>query len=297
MKLAAIRGNSQRLDGGAMFGHAPRALWARWLEPDEGNRVPLQCRALLVRHHDKNILLETGIGSFFPPALRARYGVVEPNHVLLDSLRAEGIDHDDVDVVILSHLHFDHAGGLLAPFDEGHEPELLFPNARFVVGRTAFERAQNPHLRDKASFIPELPKLLLESGRLALVEADQTQVPWLGEAFTFEQTHGHTPGMMHTSLRQGSQELFFCADLVPGAAWVHLPITMGYDRHAELLVEEKRAVLQRLKQQGSWLFFTHDPNIAMARVEQDERGRFHVTDPVTDQNLGAAWGESAASNP
>lgn len=296
VKLAAIRGNSQRLDGGAMFGHAPRALWAQWLEPDEDNRVSLQCRALLVEHQGRKILLETGIGSFFAPRLRSRYGVVEPNHVLLDSLQAHGIGHTDVDVVILSHLHFDHAGGLLAPFQEGREPELLFPNARFVVSRIAFERAQAPHLRDKASFIEELPDLLLGSGRLELVEAEQPQLDWLGHAFVFEQTHGHTPGMLHTTLRQNGQEVFFCADLVPGVAWVHLPITMGYDRNAELLVEEKRVVLQRLEQRRSWLFFTHDPAIAMARVARDERGRYRITAELSERDLASALGDETTSD-
>src|SRR5688572_92776 len=169
MKLWSIEGNSQKLDGGAMFGNAPRAMWSKWLAPDEQNRVPLACRALLASPlNGKTVLFETGIGAFFEPKLRERYGVQETQHVLLDSLHAAGFDHGDIDVVVLSHLHFDHAGGLLAPWKEGRAPELLFPNATYVVSAGHWQRALHPHPRDSASFIPELPGLLQASGRLEI---------------------------------------------------------------------------------------------------------------------------------
>ncbi|HEY0180999.1 MAG TPA: MBL fold metallo-hydrolase, partial [Dokdonella sp.] len=112
MRLRSVLGNTQRLDGGAMFGNVPRAMWRRWVAPDEQNRVTLACRCLLVEGLDgRNVLFETGIGAFFEPRLRERYGVVEERHVLLDSLAAAGCPHEAIDVVVLSHLHFDHAGG------------------------------------------------------------------------------------------------------------------------------------------------------------------------------------------
>lgn len=140
-RIWAVLGNSQRLDGGAMFGNAPRAVWQRWITPDAHNRIPLACRALLIEEPDRRILIETGIGAFFEPKLRDRFGVVESRHVLLDNLAALGLSDADIDVVVLSHLHFDHAGGLLSAWAEGEAPRLHFPNATFVVGAAAWQRA------------------------------------------------------------------------------------------------------------------------------------------------------------
>ena len=178
-----------------MFGNAPKAVWQKWIAPDESNGIPLACRALLVEDlAGKTVLFETGIGAFFEPKLRERFGVVESNHVLLDSLAAAGFDHTDIDVVVLSHLHFDHAGGLLAAWREGQAPSLLFPNATFVVGAEHWQRALQPHPRDRASFIADLPQLLIDSGRLEIVEGAHSEV--LGDAVRFEISNGHTPGLL-----------------------------------------------------------------------------------------------------
>ena len=272
MKLHSILGNSQKLDGGAMFGNAPRAVWSQWLPPDEQNRVPLACRALLVADLDgKNVLFETGIGAFFEPKLKERYGVVESEHVLLDSLERAGFSDKDVDAVVLSHLHFDHAGGLLAPWREGEPPRLLFPNARYIVGKQCWERALNPHARDRASFIPELTQLLLDSGRLEIVDGDHSTT--LGPRVRFGYSDGHTPGLMLAEIG-GDGGVAFCADLIPGRPWVHVPITMGYDRYPELLIDEKKRFLDDKLARGVRLFFTHDSGCAMAEVVRDDKGRY-----------------------
>jgi glyoxylase-like metal-dependent hydrolase (beta-lactamase superfamily II) len=277
VQLFSVEGNGQRLDGGAMFGNAPRALWSRWCPPDEQNRIDLACRALLVREDDgRTLLFEAGIGTFFPPDLRERYGVVEPEHVLLRSLAALGVAPDDVDVIVLSHLHFDHAGGVLEAWAEGVPPKLAFPRASFVVGRRAWERANAPHSRDRASFIPELPALLQATGRLELVDGDRSTT--LGPRYRLDFSEGHTPGLMLATVDSPRGAVTFMGDLVPGAPWVHLPITMGYDRWPERLIDEKRELLERIRAEDGWVFFTHDAKTAIAKVAVDERGRYHAAE-------------------
>jgi glyoxylase-like metal-dependent hydrolase (beta-lactamase superfamily II) len=274
--ITSIEGNRQLLDGGSMFGNAPRPVWEKWIAPDEIGRIPLACRCLLIELNGKKILCETGIGAFFEPKMAQRFGVQSPErHLLLENLKAAGHSPESIDFVILSHLHFDHAGGLLPTYKEiaAGNKELVFPKARFIVGQEAWERALHPHSRDRASFIPELTDKLQASGRLIVYPKDPLPKELEGRV-EFVKSDGHTPGQIHTLFTGDRGKVFFCGDLVPGRAWVHLPITMGYDRFPEKVIDEKADVYRRALTEDWLLFFTHDSEVSASHLKKDDKGKF-----------------------
>ncbi len=268
MKLYSVLGNFAKLDGGAMFGNIPKAVWSRWMLPDELNRLPVGSRALLATTENHAVLFETGFGAYMEPELRERFGMEESGHVLLKSLERTGVSQEGITAIVLSHLHFDHAGGLLSAWKEGGEAELLFPNATYYVSETAWSHARRPHYRDRASFAPLINEKLDESKRLALLDS--------GDILSFDElkvhffeSNGHTPGMLCSDLRWGKKRLVFGADLIPSRFCVHLPVASGYDRFPELLIDEKEVLLHSLIEENAWLFYTHDPYIAVSKVRMD----------------------------
>ena len=271
MKLIPIEGNSLSLDGGAMFGNVPKEVWKEWFVPDEKNRIRLASRALLYQTESgKNFLFESGSGAFFDPKMRERFDIENENR-LLANLESQGIREQDIDGVVLTHLHFDHAGGVLSTFEEG-KPRLLFPKAQYYLGKEHWERAKTPHIREKASFIPFLQPLLENCKRLILIEGNHH--PDLGEETSFRYSNGHTVGLMLPQIQFQGKSIHFASDLIPGIAWVHLPVTMGYDRYPELLVNEKRILFEEIISKNSCLFFTHDPLISFATIHQETSGKF-----------------------
>lgn len=260
-----------------MFGNAPRAVWEKWLPPDSQNRITLACRCLLLKIDDTLVLLETGIGAFFEPSMAARYGVENPErHLLIENLEKLGVTPDKIDYVILSHLHFDHAGGLLPAYPH-HEKELLFPKATYVVGEEAWNRALAPHSRDRASFIPHLQTLLKASGRLKLIAEPKTE-KLLDGRISFFTSSGHTPGHLHSVIHGDHSTLVFAGDLIPGTPWVHLPLTMGYDRNPESLIDEKSELYQEVTKNNWWVFYTHDTEVACSHIGRDEKGRYRAVE-------------------
>jgi glyoxylase-like metal-dependent hydrolase (beta-lactamase superfamily II) len=280
IRIDSIEGNTQRLDGGAMYGNCPRAVWEKWSPPDERNRILLACRSLLYRDDTKTVLFETGIGTFFEPKLQDRFGVVEKEPVLLQSLESLGVKPENIDVIVLSHLHFDHVGGMLTPWKENQPSDLVFPNATYVVGKNAWNRARNPHPRDRASFVPRLHELMEASGRLEIVD-DEFCSCLPSNTFRFLFSDGHTPGLMMAKIQTPQGPLTFVGDLIPGAPWVHVPITMGYDRYPELLIDEKKKLLDRAIEEQGWLYFTHDPNVAACQVRRTEKGKYEAVDSLS----------------
>jgi len=250
MKFSPVEGNRLRLDGGAMFGNVPKEMWKKWVESDDKNRIPLASRSLLVQTGTLNILFDVGIGAFFEPKLKDRFGVFEEEHELLKNLKALGLEESDIDMIVLSHLHFDHVGGLLPAY--GEESKLLFPNANIYLSRAHWEHAKNPPLREHASFIPDILRLLEGSSRLHFVEGDKHK-DFQG-LVRFSYSNGHTVGLMLSTI----EDVTFVSDLIPGTAWIHLPVVMGYDRFPELTVKEKEALLKG----AARLFLTHDPHQA-----------------------------------
>ena len=280
-KLTTVLGNSQRLDGGAMFGNAPKVMWNKWIEADDNNQIPLSSRCLLVEDGQKLILFETGVGAFFEPKMRERFGVQESQHVLLDNLKELGVSHEDVDFVVLSHLHFDHAGGTLSAWQEDRPSTLLFPNAQFVVGKAHWQRALKSHARDRASFVPEIISHF-ESVYDRLIFIEGAKCSALGADYQFHVSDGHTPGLLITEIKTDGVPHFYMTDLIPGAPWVHLPITMGYDRYPEKVINEKTQLLKRVAEEEGRIVFCHDPSVATSQVEFNGK-RYVLKNPVEEQ--------------
>lgn len=273
LRLSALDGNYMKLDGGAMFGNAPKALWSRWMQPDDRNMINIGSRALLIEIEDHRILFETGPGAYLSPDMKKRFQVVENHHVLLESLNKKGLRHEDITHVILSHLHFDHAGGLLRQWEDTRTGlELLFPTAQFVVGKINFERSRSPHMRDKASFIPGLANLLEDSRRLRFVKGNDRLI--LNDLeIEFIESQGHTPGMILSYIQTQGLKMLFAGDLAPGHPWVNFSITMGYDRFPEGLIDEKRKVFQRVFKDDAWIFYTHDNTYAASKIVFNETSK------------------------
>ncbi|HYP00183.1 MAG TPA: MBL fold metallo-hydrolase [Pyrinomonadaceae bacterium] len=252
-----------RLDGGAMFGVVPRALWSQSCPPDEHNRIRMNMNCLFVEAGRERILVETGIGNKWSAKHEAMYGITR-RQPLTDSVKATtGYSPEEITIVVNTHLHFDHAGGNTSR-DAAGGIRPAFPNARYFVSRDEYEHAESPHERDRASYLPENWRPLRESGQLELKDANYEVVPGL----RMETVAGHSRTMQCARLERGGQTLFGFADLVPMRAHVSFAWIMGYDLYPVETLEAKKRLLPQAARENWLCLFYHDPDEPLCRLAE-----------------------------
>ena len=263
----ALEGGRQHLDGGAMFGVVPKALWARRAPPDDRNRIPLALRCLLIEHDDGLVLIDTGIGNKEDAKFIDIYGVDNASQdgrtKLEDALGALGHKPGDIRWVINTHLHFDHAGGDNW-IDPSGKMSPAFPNARYVVQRRELDFAQHRNERTAGSYLPHnfegIPFQLID-GETEILSGIRG-IP----------TPGHVPYHQSILLESAGEKACFIADLVPTVAHLPLPWIMGYDLEPLVTLETRRRIYQRAETEEWLLIFEHDPTIVAGRLAREGKG-------------------------
>lgn len=274
--ISTLEGKRRKLDGGVMFGSTPRESWASWVKPDHHNQVELASRGLLVRQDGRNILVLAGADALLAPAPRTCR--CQPgNPGLLDSLGRYGLNEHDIHVVLMTHLHARLPAELSALIKEGETPRLLFPAARYLTGKRHWTRANQPHPRDRALFVPQILRQLKSSGRLVLIEGPDCEE--LGTGWRFHASDGYTPGQLLPEIAMPGGPVIFAGDLVPGRQWLQLDVTSACDRNPESLIDEKESLLDHLVASGGRLIMPRDPEVAMVSVLRDRQSRYVPFDP------------------
>lgn len=275
-QISSLSTASFGLDGGAMFGTVPKVLWSRTNPSDEQNRILMDCRCLLLESNEKKILIDTGLGSDFEekygpklgPQFAKFYAVQGKDESgVIRALKEKGLSPDDITDVILTHLHFDHAGG--ATRWEKNKVAPTFKNAKYYVQEANYEVAMTPNLREKASYYKCNFEPLNESGQLIKVNGDKELLPFIFSSVT----DGHTKGQQSIWIKDNEKSLLYCADLIPTATHVRLPWVMGYDLDPLTLIEEKNQELETAVKEESYLFFEHDPYCELAQVKKSENSK------------------------
>ena len=253
-----------RLDGGAMFGIIPKVLWARRMPADERNRITMHMRALLVEGLGRVVLIDNGAGDKYGAKFRDIFAL---EGCMLDaSLARAGFQASDVTDVILTHLHFDHAGGSTKWHNGRAVPR--FPNARYFIQEAQLESARQPNAREKASFLPENFEPLAASGQLCALRGRQELLPGL----TVLPVHGHTEAQQLVRITGAEGTLVYVADLLPTVHHLRGPWVMAYDIRPLQTLREKSAFLEKAHAKDWQLFFEHDPDVAVASLLKGARG-------------------------
>lgn len=254
------------LDGGAMFGVVPKPLWQKRAPADEQNRILLGANSVIVRTGKQTLAIETGLGNKLPPKLREIYGASER---LPESLAAAGVRPEDVDIVINSHLHFDHCGWNTTKTPDG-KVEPFFPNARYFAHRGEVEHGHLQLERDRISYISDNYDPLLASGQMTLIEGNHAEIV---PGITCEMFPGHTAQLMAIHIDSGGQRATYISDLIPTSAHLDATWVMGYDLFPLTCIEERKRFYGRAIPEKWLVLFTHDHDRPMGTIELDEKGK------------------------
>jgi glyoxylase-like metal-dependent hydrolase (beta-lactamase superfamily II) len=272
-RLDALEPATFALDGGAMFGIVPKPLWEQKIPADARNRIRQALRCLLVRSNDRTVLVDTGIGDKWSEKERGIYDI-EALAGIDGELARLGLDRSRITDVILTHLHFDHAGGATVRDAEGRE-QLAFPNATYHVQRRNWAWAHHPSEKDAGSYRPENYRALETSGRLHLVEGETELFPGIRLIVS----EGHTVGLQLVRVESGDRWLTYCADLIPTSAHLKPSWGMAYDLHPLTVIEEKKMLVAEAIADHGMLMFEHDPRVQACTV-REEGGEVRVDEEV-----------------
>lgn len=255
------------LDGGAMFGIVPKVLWNSRNPADDKNRIDLSTRSLLIEGNGHKILVDTGMGDKWDDKHRNIYKIDNESTNVYSSLEGKGLSVDEITDVIITHLHFDHAGGATKYNDDG-DLVPTFPNATYYVQQKNWDWAENPSEKDAASYLPENFQPLYDHSVLEILDGPAELFPGI-ELMTSD---GHTVGQQHPIVKSADQSIFYCGDLIPTRTHIPIPWVMGYDLFPLTTIQEKKDVLSRALEENWILFFEHDPVTNSVTVQQTEKG-------------------------
>jgi len=249
-----------------MFGIVPWVFWSKTNPPDERQRIDLAARCLLIRGGGRTILVDNGNGSKFTDKLKDIYKLDTSKFNLNDSLARHGVRPEDITDVILTHLHFDHAGG--STVRQNGELIPAFPRAKYHVQKAHWDLAQRPGEKDRGSFMKDDFLPLAEHRVLEFTDGEGELFPGIRLIVC----NGHTSAQQLPLISDGKMSMLFCCDLIPTVSHVPLPYVMAYDVRPLVTIEEKKKILGRASEEGWILFLEHDPNVEAITVKPSEKG-------------------------